>query len=67
MRVKGDRTKKRYLIFDARCSVCKSLAKAIEEAAGSKLEEISIHDAKARTLLDQAYSAGWAIREGFVE
>lgn len=50
---------KRYLIFDTHCSVCKSLARAIEEVAGSELEAISIHDDKARVLLDQVYPAGW--------
>lgn len=43
---------KRYLVFDSRCSICDRLAKAIEQAAGGKLEAISIYDTEARKLLD---------------
>jgi predicted DCC family thiol-disulfide oxidoreductase YuxK len=49
----------RYLLFDAGCSVCNQLAQAIEEAAGGKLEAISIRERRAMKWLDQAYPAGW--------
>lgn len=53
---------KRYLLFDSRCSVCDQIAQAIEEAAAGKLEAVSIHDARAREWLDQAYPGGWEHR-----
>lgn len=50
---------RRYLIFDAHCSVCKRLAETVEEVVDGKLEAISIHSDEARILLDQAYPEGW--------
>jgi predicted DCC family thiol-disulfide oxidoreductase YuxK len=50
---------KRYLVFDAHCSACNQVTETIKETAGDKLETISIHDPKARTLLDQVYPEGW--------
>ncbi len=48
-----------YLVFDASCSTCNSLAQAIYETAAGKLEILNIHDTKARAMLDQAYPTGW--------
>ena len=48
-----------YLVFDSRCPHCSHLAETIESATSGQLEAISIHDAKAIALLDQAYPQGW--------
>jgi predicted DCC family thiol-disulfide oxidoreductase YuxK len=48
-----------HLVFDAQCSVCTSLAQEVKRAAGGKLDVISIHDDRARALLDQAFPGGW--------
>lgn len=48
-----------YLIFDGGCSLCGHLAGAIQNAAGSRLQTIGIHDPEARILLDQARPGGW--------
>lgn len=53
------KAKKRYLVFDSGCSVCNQLVHAIQNAAGDKLEAISIYDGKAKSLLDNAYPQGW--------
>lgn len=50
---------KRYLVFDAGCSVCNNLATVAQEAADGKLEAINIRGDEARMLLDQAYPEGW--------
>lgn len=50
---------KRYLVFDAGCSVCNNLAKVAQDAAGGKLEAINIRSDEAKALLDQAYPQGW--------
>lgn len=49
----------RYLVFDAGCSVCNSLAEEIADAAGGKLTPISIREEKAKALLDRACPDGW--------
>ena len=49
----------RYLLFDAGCAVCNQLARAIEEAAGGKLEAVSIRERRAVKWLDQVYPASW--------
>jgi predicted DCC family thiol-disulfide oxidoreductase YuxK len=49
----------RYLLFDARCSVCRQIAQSIEGAAAGKLEALSLHDTKAKALLDRAFPEGW--------
>jgi len=50
---------RRYLLFDAGCSICNQLARAIEEAAGGKLEAVSLREQRAMKWLDQVYPAGW--------
>lgn len=49
----------RYLVFDSGCAVCTQLAETVQSAADGKLEVISIHDTKAKTLLNQAHPGGW--------
>lgn len=50
----------RYLVYDSGCSVCAGLADAAREAAGGRLEAISIRGDLATDLLDRAYPDGWA-------
>lgn len=50
----------RYLIFDDSCSICRNLARTIEEAAAGKLEAISIFEPQAREWLSRAYPGGWS-------
>jgi predicted DCC family thiol-disulfide oxidoreductase YuxK len=56
----------RYLVFDAGCSTCTQLAVSIQDAAGTKLEAISIRDAETKALLDQAFPEGWRHAPYFV-
>lgn len=50
---------KRFLLFDAGCAVCHQLTRTIKEAAGGKLEVMSIHERQAWEWLDRAYPTGW--------
>ncbi len=50
---------RRYLLFDAGRATCHQLARAIEEAAGGKLEAASLRKRRAERWLDRAYPAGW--------
>lgn len=49
----------RYLLFDAHCSVCNQLAHTIESESNGKLHALGLHEAEAKTMLDQAYPNGW--------
>ena len=49
----------RYLIFDASCSACSSLARTIEAAAKGKLKIINIESEQAKKLLSQSFLGGW--------
>ncbi len=49
----------RYLVFDSGCRVCTRLAETVQRVADDRLSTLSIHDARAKTLLDQAYPGGW--------
>ena len=57
---------KRFIIFDARCSICTQLAEAIRESSDGKLEALSIYDNEAKTLLDRAHPEGWEHAPYFV-
>lgn len=56
----------RYLVFDADCPVCNTLAKTIAASANGKLQALNIQSSKARFLLDQAYPAGWNFAPYFI-
>jgi len=49
----------KYLIYDGHCSDCRRLAQSFKKSADSKLDILSIHDSKAKELLDHAYPKGW--------
>ncbi len=49
----------RYLVYDSACAVCNHIAQEIENLASDKVKAIGIHDGAARSLLDEAYPAGW--------
>ncbi len=49
----------RYLIFDSGCALCSQLAATVREATADRVQPLSIHDARAQTLLNQARPAGW--------
>ena len=57
---------KRYIIFDARCSICTQIAEAIRESSDGKFGVISIYDNEAKTLLDRAHPEGWEHAPYFV-
>lgn len=50
---------KRYLIFNASCSACNSLALRLEIAAAGKLNAIDIASEQAKDILNQAFPKGW--------
>lgn len=49
----------RYLVYDSGCSICDQLAGVVRDAAGGKIEPISIRGEKAKALLDEAFPSGW--------
>ncbi|MBA2682844.1 MAG: hypothetical protein H0U76_31180 [Ktedonobacteraceae bacterium] len=49
----------RYLLFDAGCSVCSSLAAAIEQEAAGKLKVLNLRSEDAKQLLEQVFPNGW--------
>ncbi len=52
-------SRKRYLIFNASCSACNSLAITLERAAAGKLNVIDIESEQAKGILSQAFPEGW--------
>lgn len=48
--------KRRYLLFDAGCSVCTNLATKIEQASGGSLMARNLRDSDVMTLLNKARS-----------
>jgi predicted DCC family thiol-disulfide oxidoreductase YuxK len=57
----------RYLVFDAGCGVCSSLAARVTAAADGKLVAVDIRGEQAKGLLDRAFPAGWRHAPYFVE
>lgn len=48
-----------YLIFNASCSACNSLALTLERAVAGKLNAIDIASEQAKDILNQAFPKGW--------
>ncbi|HLX55944.1 MAG TPA: hypothetical protein VKR83_02865 [Ktedonobacteraceae bacterium] len=49
----------RYIIFDASCFICSSLAAIIEEVAAGKFKTLPLDSEQAENLLRQAFPQGW--------
>ncbi len=57
---------KRYLLFDAGCSLCTEIAKRVEEASDGWLEARSLREPEMQQLLDRA-KPGWKWEPTLVE
>lgn len=50
---------RRYLIFNADCPTCNSLASVIATLADGKIQTMKLDSPEAKELLDQAFPRGW--------